>query len=103
VCAAGECGVCYEVYQLGGRPGYSILFEGGRYDGFSPLAVEMLLDVTGRVCPEVAGYAFGNVTRLARDFEAGRFAAASPPKKTYTGYHLPGEHGTAGQALVTVH
>src|SRR5262245_30870199 len=48
VCAPGERGVCYEVYQLGGRPGYSILFQGGRYDGFSPDEVETFLEVTGQ-------------------------------------------------------
>jgi hypothetical protein len=36
VCDVGERGVCDEVYALGGRPGYSFLFEQGRYDGFSP-------------------------------------------------------------------
>jgi hypothetical protein len=29
VCAAGERGVCYELYQLDGRPGYGILFQRG--------------------------------------------------------------------------
>jgi hypothetical protein len=103
VCAAGERGVCYELYQLGGRPGYGILLQGGGYDGFSPADVELFLDVTGRVCPEVADYRFTNVTQLARDFEQGRFAAAFPPMKTSTGYRLPGEQGTPGAALVTVH
>ena len=103
VCAAAERGVCYEVYQLGGRPGYSILFESGRYDGFSPQDVELMLEATGQVCREVADYSFTNVTRLARDFAQGRFAAAFPPKKTYTGYRLPGQHGAADQGIVTVH
>lgn len=26
MCDTGEYGVCYEVYDLGGRPGYSIIF-----------------------------------------------------------------------------
>jgi hypothetical protein len=103
ICASGERGVCYEVSQLGGRPGYGILFQRGGYDGFSPDDVATFLDVTGRVCPEVAGYQFTNVTRLAQDFRDGRFAAAFPPLKTYTGYRLPGEHGTAAPGLVTVH
>jgi hypothetical protein len=59
--------------------------------------------VTGRVCPEVADYRFTNVTRLQRDFQEGRFAAAFPPMKTYTGYRLPGEEGTAAPGVVTVH
>jgi len=90
--ASGERGVCYEVYQLGGRPGYSIIFERGGYDGFSPQDVEMFLHVTGQHCPAVADYDFSNVTRLKRDFDEGRFAAAFPPLKTYTGYRLPGDH-----------
>jgi Family of unknown function (DUF6166) len=103
VCAAGERGVCYELYKLNGRPGYGILFEAGGYDGFSPDDVEMFLDVTGQVCPDVAGYRFSNVMQLDRDFRAGRFAAAFPPMKTYTAYRLPGEHDTAGEGRVTVH
>ncbi len=101
--AAGERGVCYEVYRLGGRPGYGIIFESGRYDGFSPDDVKTFLHVTAQVCPSVADYRFTNVTRLARDFEQGRFAAAFPPLKTYTGYRLPGNQDTADQAFVTVH
>jgi hypothetical protein len=103
VCAAGERGVCYELYQLGGRPGYGILFQRGGYDGFSPDDVARFLDVTGRVCPAVADYRFTNVTRLAQDFRDGRFADAFPPLKTYTGYRLPGQQDTAAPGLVTVH
>jgi hypothetical protein len=103
VCAAGERGVCYELYQLDGRPGYGILFQRGGYDGFGPDDVAMILDVTGRVCPAVADYRFTNVTRLAQDFRDGRFADAFPPLKTYTGYRMPGDQGTAAPGLVTVH
>jgi hypothetical protein len=39
--AVGERGVCYEVYQLGGRPGYSFILERGGYDGFSPLCGDL--------------------------------------------------------------
>jgi hypothetical protein len=63
----------------------------------------MFLDVTDRVCPAVADYRFTNVTQLARDFREGRFAEAFPPMKTYTGYRLPGEEGTAAPGIVTVH
>ena len=51
-------------------------------DGFSPDDVDRFLELTGKVCPEVAGYRFANVTQLARDFEQGRFAAAFPPRKS---------------------
>ena len=79
VCDVGERGVCYEVYQLGGRPGYSFIFEKGRYDGFSPEDVALFLHITGEVCTAVADYQFTNVTRLSRDFAQGRFAPAFPP------------------------
>ena len=75
----GERGVCYEVYRLGGRPGYSFIFEKGRYDGFSPEDVALFLTITGEVCTAVADYQFINVSRLSRDFAQGRFAPAFPP------------------------
>ena len=80
VCDAGERGVCYEVYELGGRPGYAFLFEKGRYDGFSPEDVALFLTVTDTVCATIADYQFTNVTRLRRDFAQGRFAEAFPPR-----------------------
>lgn len=76
VCNVGERGVCYEVYELSSRPGWSFIFERGGYDGFSPDDVDMILEVTGEVCREVAGYQFKNVGRLCQDFQQGRFAAA---------------------------
>ena len=79
VCDVGETGVCYEVYELARRPGYSFIFESGRHDGFSPEDVEMFLHVTHKVAPGVASYEFRNVTRLMRDFQEGRFADAFPP------------------------
>ena len=78
VCDAGELGVCYEVYELENRPGYSFIFERGRYDGFSPDEVASFLDVTGRTCEALANYEFKNVGQLDRDYRAGRFAAAFP-------------------------
>ncbi len=78
VCFLGELGVCYETYQLEGRPGYSFIFETGRHDGFSPDDVALVLNLTGRVCEAVASYRFTNVGQLAQDFRAGRFAAAFP-------------------------
>jgi hypothetical protein len=80
VCDMGERGVCYERYTLGRRPGYSFLFERGRYDGFSPEDVALFLTITGEVCAAVATYQFTNVVQLARDFTRGRFAAAFPPR-----------------------
>ena len=76
VCKEGEVGVCYEVYTLQGRPGYSFIFEGGRFDGFSPRDVEMFLEPLDVVVPSVAGYTFTNVDRLMQDYRRGRFAEA---------------------------
>jgi hypothetical protein len=78
VCDVGERGVCYEVYELGGRPGYSFLFEQGRYDGFSPEDVALFLTILGEVCAAVADDQFTTVTRLQRDWAHGRFTAAFP-------------------------
>ena len=80
VCDVGERGVCYEVYDLGGRPGFSFLFEQGRYDGFSPEDVALFLTIIGEVCAAVADYQFTNGIRLQRDWAQGRFAAAFPPQ-----------------------
>lgn len=76
VCDVGERGVCYELYQLGNRPGYSFLFESGRYDGFSPDDVELMLRLTGQVCDAVSCYQFENVLQLSLDFKRGLFAPA---------------------------
>src|SRR5712691_870109 len=80
VCDVGERGVCYERYTLGGRPGYSFIFEQGRSDGFSPEDVALFLTITGAICAAVADDQFTNVTRLSRDVAQGRFAAAFPPQ-----------------------
>ena len=76
VCDVGERGVCYEVYSLAGRPGYSFIFESGRYDGFSPEDVAIFLEVTETISPSVARYEFTNVSRLMRDFREGMFTPA---------------------------
>jgi hypothetical protein len=76
VCDTGERGVCYETYELDGRPGWSFIFESGRYDGFSPDEVATFLEVTGAVCQDVADYDFKNVWRLCQDFRRGRFEPA---------------------------
>lgn len=89
VCDAGERGVCYEEYTLpdgqgGRRPGWSVLFEKGRYDGFSPDDVALILEVTGEICREVADYEFQSVMRLMADFRRGHFAPAFQPDRRAT-------------------
>ena len=76
ICRAEELGVCYELYQLGNRPGYSFIFERGGYDGFSPEDVEMFLEVTGVVFHSIESYRFTDVGQLLKDFLAGRFNEA---------------------------
>ena len=76
VCLAGEVGVCYEVYQLGNRPGYSFIFERGGYDGFSQEDVKLFLEMSGCASIDAASYKFRNVGQLDADYRAGRFSAA---------------------------
>ena len=76
VCRFGEPAVCYEAYTIDGRPGWSFIFERGRFDGFSPDEVRIMLHVTGERAGDVAGYAFHDVGQLARDHAAGHFAEA---------------------------
>lgn len=76
---AGERRVCYEEYTMpdgkgGRRPGWSFIFESGRYDGLSPDDVDMILEVTGEICREVADYEFTSVLCLRSDFHSGHFA-----------------------------
>ena len=81
VCKEGEVGVCYEVYELEGRPGYSFIFERGRFDGFSPRDVEMFLEPLGVVVPSVAGYSFPTLTAWSPTTAGGRFAEALEMRK----------------------
>ena len=76
ICRAGELGVCYELYTIGNRPGYSFIFERGGYDGFSPEDVELFLEVTGVVFKSIETYRFTDVGQLLKDFLAGRFNEA---------------------------
>ena len=76
ICRAEELGVCYELYTIGNRPGYSFIFERGGYDGFSPEDVEMFLEVTEVVFRSIETYRFTDVGQLLKDFLAGRFSEA---------------------------
>ena len=76
ICRADELGVCYELYTIGNRPGYSFIFERGGYDGFSPEDVEMFLEVTGVVFRSIESYSFTDVGQLLKNFLAGRFSEA---------------------------
>jgi hypothetical protein len=75
-CRAEESGVCYEVYEQENQPGYRFIFQGGRYDKFSPAEVNRFLEVSGRVSKPVANYQFKDLDQLHADYRAGRFDAA---------------------------
>ena len=80
VCEAGEAGLVVEAYELGGRPGRTILFERGEYDGFSPDDLAMITLPLGSVDPKAAAYRFAGVGRLSDDMRRGAFDfAAFPP------------------------
>ena len=76
VCDPQERGIVYERYELAGRPGWSVIFQSGRHDGFSPCDVDFFLDVTDELCEELSGYTFRDVGRLADDFARGVFEPA---------------------------
>ena len=76
VCQAGEVGVCYEVYYLGGRPGYSVPFQGGGYDGSGPSEVEAVLDVQPVRDRAASPYESADVGRLRRGSQRGRSRSA---------------------------
>lgn len=66
VCDVGELGLIYEVYDRGqgGSQGYSIIFERGHYDGFSPDELASMILVTDELEPTMIGYQFTNVITL---------------------------------------
>lgn len=69
----GSYAICYEVYQLGGEPGCSLIFQNGRYDGFSKSDL-ILFDVHLRGhCERIEDYLFKNVLKLEEDFRSGLF------------------------------
>ena len=68
----GTSGVCYEEYDLGEPGAGSVIFENGRYDGFSPEEQENFLDFVG-TSTEISNYQFTNVMKLSEDFESGFF------------------------------
>src|SRR5216684_6059831 len=77
VCDRGERGVVYELYpRRWARPiswGASIIFEQGRYDGFSPGEQESMLFALDEFCTFACGYYFVSVFQLQRDFMLGHF------------------------------
>lgn len=71
---AGAIGVVYEVYEIDGRKGVSIIFGHGGYDGWS-LHDYVLFDLY-RVGSTDLAYTFTNVGQLQDDFYRGVFDRA---------------------------
>jgi hypothetical protein len=67
----GALGICYEEYEIGGRPGLSIIFENGEHDGFSPDEQKLILEKVGHL--DNFHYEFKSVIRLVEDFRRGFF------------------------------
>lgn len=79
VCDKGEVGVVYEVYDRiapGERWGVSVIFEKGRYDGFSAREVALMLTPLAMQADYLADYMFENVTRLSKHYRTLHFKAA---------------------------
>jgi hypothetical protein len=78
VCDVGERGIVYEQYDLGEGPAVSVIFERGRYDGFSPDEQRTMLapaEWGGKPLfyKPAQSYMFSNVMKLWQDFERGAF------------------------------
>lgn len=69
--------VCVDKYHLGDRAGYMMIFENGRYDGFSEQELDRFFDPKSRdLVPEISSYIFSNVIKLSRDYDRGKFDAS---------------------------
>jgi hypothetical protein len=71
---AGARAVVIEEYELAGRPGWSLLFENGAYDGFSPSDLELFEVAHVGHEPRLDGYEFTAATRLFQDYRRGLFS-----------------------------
>ncbi len=69
---SGTKGICYETYDIGQQGGASIIFENGKYDGFSPEEQKEILIPLG-FNEDLMNYKFQNVMKLSEDFEEGVF------------------------------
>lgn len=73
ICSKGSRGLVVEEYWLGERPGRTILFENGGYDGFSPDDIGHLVIAEGSIDSKLAHYCFQSVGRLSVEFHSGLF------------------------------
>ncbi len=70
----GTLGVCYQEYEGEDPPrkSYGIIFANGRYDGFSPLEQDAMVEEIAVDIP-LSEYSFTNVMRLHNDWVSGIF------------------------------
>ncbi len=82
-----EVGMVYEVYDMCGQKGVSILFENGRYDGWSEsdFGTFGLRGLGQASNPTYSSYRFENVTVLGNQYRAGAFAEAFAEAKDQVG------------------
>lgn len=75
ICEQGERGVCFDVYDFGkiDFEGYSIIFQNGGYEGFTPNEVDRDLQILDRVDDAIANYEYANARQLMMDFKNGVF------------------------------
>jgi hypothetical protein len=71
--SVGEAGLVVEQYELGARPGRTILFKNGGYDGFSAQDLELFVAPEGSIDSQAARYVFHSVGKLSADLERGLF------------------------------
>lgn len=80
VCSVGEAGLVVEIYALGptgaGRPGWSVAFEKGGFDGFSPAEVASMLVAEGTAAPTLAGYRFHSSSAIGDHLARPEFVEA---------------------------
>ncbi len=69
----GTKGICYETYNVEQREGASIIFENGKYDGFSPEEQKEILIPLG-FNEDLMNYKFESVMKLSEDYEVGMFS-----------------------------
>ena len=72
-CSINTIGVCYEVYNIGNREGFSIIFSNGNYDGFSNEDLKIFEVKKIGYVSKLSKYKFISVLKLADDFQDGHF------------------------------
>ncbi|MBJ7265529.1 hypothetical protein [Idiomarina abyssalis] len=74
---AGSIGVVYENYRIGDTHfGCSIIFENGKYDGFSENCLAIFEVLPARFESPLQNYTFLSVLQLEKDWERGVFDKA---------------------------